>query len=876
MKTDNSRGIHTFGIWFGLIASALLLASGVSAATTYSITGHITNADNIGISGITVCTYSSNVCQKVSAPTDDSGKYTITGLKNNLYYVKVNVDDRNKSYFYLPIINPLTNIAPNFVSAVTVKSEDVLNIDFKKIEIPEAVSGFQWPMDYNKNNYGSTFGQYNFWLKKYGEGFHNGQDYNSYSNNGTCRNGIKGTPNYAVADGTIVDVRSKVDSCKDNDWGAVTIKHWYKGKAYYSNYLHISLDTANPVKIGQKVTKGMTVGYEDNIMPPLIGKNSKGEEIEIRNVHLHFEVKNDQAPTPYNKQSSTFIKNNVYKWYEHPDAFIESSGAYTNNQVIVVDDRELLYAGESPLPSRWFSVSDETKFTTVPGDSKIPGFGFGGNMQYAITTADSTPTAWGNWSFDISKEGNYEISTYIPSPNGESQKAVYKIDGKVISPPVDQSIVENDWVKLGDLHYLTIGSHLINLDNNDGEVGKKLAYDAMKVVYKDAPDASITVTSPNGGEVWPAGSTQTIKWLNSTKVGNSLSIDILKNGNVINGFCPAQNTGSASWTIPEDQIPGNDYRIRITDTANANYNDTSDSNFTISAPVSTPTPTPTPVGGPVHNVNKNIDYATIQKAIDDSTIGDEIDVYSGTYPESLNIAMEQIHIKGIDTGAGKPIIDNGVIGDTVTLAADKITFDGFEIRRPIHAPYKGIYVLSSYNIIADNNISMNDNGGIYLSSSSSKENLLFGNNVTNNSCGICLEFSNNNTIRDNNMSNNYNGISVAWSSNNNTVNNNNVSGSSNYGISVYICGGNKIYHNNFADNAIQAYFEYDQGNFWDSGYPDGGNYWKGYVVADLMKGISQDLPGSDGIGDVPYSIKGHIGGGTMGYVQDKYPLMSSI
>lgn len=401
-------------------------------------------------------------------------------------------------------------------------------------------------------------------------------------------------------------------------------------------------------------------------------------------------------------------------------------------------------------------------------------------------------------------------------------------------------------------------------------------------------ETSITVTSPNGGEVWPAGSMQTIKWSNSTKVGNSLSIDILKNGNVVNGFCPAQNTGSASWTIPEDQIHGNDYRIRITDTVNTNYNDTSDSSFTVSAyipplklttiTVSPPTATvevgsgqkftattldqngdpidaviawsvenpavgsidaagnfigalagttkiiasngsifgnatvevthPAPIGGPVHNVNKNTDYTTIQGAISDASIGDEIDVYSGTYPESLNIAMEQIHIKGIDTGAGKPIIDNGVTGDTVTFSADQIIFEGFEIRRPMHTPYRGIYVLSSYNIIINNNVSLNDNGGIYLSSSNSKENLLFNNNVSNNGCGICLSGSSNNTLWGNNASGNGYGISLSWSSNNNTVNNNNVS-NNNYGISVYICGKNKIYHNNFIDNSMQAYFEYD-------------------------------------------------------------------
>ncbi|MBU3924508.1 carboxypeptidase regulatory-like domain-containing protein [Patescibacteria group bacterium] len=585
MNIDKRNERHTFEICLGLIMSALLLVSGASAAaTTYSIIGHVTNADNTGISGITVCTYSNNICQKTSAPTDDLGKYTITGLKKGTYSVKVNVDDRNEQYFYLPLVNPLTNKAPNFVSAVTVVSSDISNIDFKKQNINEATSGFRLPMDYD--HYGSTFGQYMDYLS--GEGFHNGQDYNSESNNGTCANGIKGTPNYAVAEGTIVDIRSKADSdaCNPKAWGAVTIKHWYKGKAYYSNYLHISLDTENPVKIGQKVTKETIVGYEDNIMPKVLGK---------KNVHLHFEIKNDQDQRPYDKDSYTFTKDNIYKWYEHPDAFIASSGPYSDNPTIVVDDRELLYTGEDPLPSRWFSVNDETKFTHVPANSEItPSMGFGGSIQYAITTTGSTPSASGTWSFDIPKEGNYEIFAYIPRYNGESEKAEYKIDGSPISPLVNQVIIEDNWVKLGDLHYLTIGTHSIQLDNNVGEVGKKLAYDAIKVAYKASV---LTVISPNGGEGWNVGSTQKIQWKFTNLPAAPVKIELQQGTSlfteliVLSASTDSNGDGSYLWTIPMTHNLGTDYKIIVTSVLDTRYSDASDGYFAIQG-VCTPPPLP--------------------------------------------------------------------------------------------------------------------------------------------------------------------------------------------------------------------------------------------------------------------------------------------
>ena len=58
--------------------------------------------------------------------------------------------------------------------------------------------------------------------------------------------------------------------------------------------------------------------------------------------------------------------------------------------------------------------------------------------------------------------------------------------------------------------------------------------------------------------------------------------------------------------------------------------------------------------------------------------------------------------------------------------------------------------------------------------------------------------------------------------------------------------GNKIFHNNFEMNSIQAYVETSSlGNVWDNGYPSGGNYWSDYNGIDANH---------DGIGDVPYVI----------------------
>ncbi|MCD6240416.1 hypothetical protein J7K27_02685 [Candidatus Bathyarchaeota archaeon] len=81
---------------------------------------------------------------------------------------------------------------------------------------------------------------------------------------------------------------------------------------------------------------------------------------------------------------------------------------------------------------------------------------------------------------------------------------------------------------------------------------------------------------------------------------------------------------------------------------------------------------------------------------------------------------------------------------------------------------------------------------------------------------------------------------------------------------------NKIFHNDISGHASSF-----PNNFWDDGYPSGGNYWEiiknrdgiiqGKRYCDDKHGINQNEPGSDGIFDLPYLISGGAG-------IDRYPL----
>jgi uncharacterized repeat protein (TIGR02543 family) len=87
---------------------------------------------------------------------------------------------------------------------------------------------------------------------------------------------------------------------------------------------------------------------------------------------------------------------------------------------------------------------------------------------------------------------------------------------------------------------------------------------------------TITVTSPNGGESWAAGSTHNITWTQTGLTG-TVTVDLYKGGvwQKILGT-PAATAGTFSWVIATNETAATDYRIRIwqtgaSDDSNANF-----------------------------------------------------------------------------------------------------------------------------------------------------------------------------------------------------------------------------------------------------------------------------------------------------------------
>ncbi|MBE0431692.1 MAG: right-handed parallel beta-helix repeat-containing protein [Dehalococcoidia bacterium] len=184
-----------------------------------------------------------------------------------------------------------------------------------------------------------------------------------------------------------------------------------------------------------------------------------------------------------------------------------------------------------------------------------------------------------------------------------------------------------------------------------------------------------------------------------------------------------------------------------------------------------------------------------------------------------------------------------VLTDTIygslVVERDSIVVDGDGHRLQGTGSGDGI-ALSGRTAVTIKNLRIsNFSNGIHLSSSS--QNNISGNSITDNGHGILLEQNSaRNLIRDNSLEANDVGIMLDSSSHNT------------------ICLNSLLDNHEQADSRAAT-------NAWNDEYPFGGNYWSDYAGSDERSGPDQNALGSDGIGDTPYVIDAGN--------RDRYPLM---
>ena len=247
------------------------------------------------------------------------------------------------------------------------------------------------------------------------------------------------------------------------------------------------------------------------------------------------------------------------------------------------------------------------------------------------------------------------------------------------------------------------------------------------------------------------------------------------------------------------------------------------------------------------NASGGADFSSIGSAISAASDGDTIIVYNGTYYETVTLDKSLV-LKGVDT----PVINGQNNGDVVKITFDNCSIDGFKIinSRTGVGDWAGIRVVSNNNLIAnitstdnwigmrlesfgnniliDNNIFSNENGGISLSSSDgnifinnivldktisllqSSNNIFANNSVSLSSgSGFSLHGScNNNRFIENTISSNGDEGVYAESSNNNTFIRNDIY-SNIYGIELVFCTNNTIINNNISSNTGYGIYLWD-------------------------------------------------------------------
>ena len=232
------------------------------------------------------------------------------------------------------------------------------------------------------------------------------------------------------------------------------------------------------------------------------------------------------------------------------------------------------------------------------------------------------------------------------------------------------------------------------------------------------------------------------------------------------------------------------------------------------------------------------DYTSIKEALNHSSPGDTIEVFSGIYKEhGINITEEGISLIGLtydpgnESHTGKPFIDGQGLSDVISIYTSNVTVSGFHIanngggiddwtiiiiwpgannctisNNTLYSSSNSILIcISSFNTITNNTIRWAGfNVGIGLDYPG-QYNVVSGNVIDRCPTGIQLAGGKNDTVVGNRISNcSEFGIDIGGGMANifqyNTFENNYV------GLHIYQSGFNRIRDNNFINNTYQAGF----------------------------------------------------------------------
>jgi len=235
------------------------------------------------------------------------------------------------------------------------------------------------------------------------------------------------------------------------------------------------------------------------------------------------------------------------------------------------------------------------------------------------------------------------------------------------------------------------------------------------------------------------------------------------------------------------------------------------------------------------------DYSTVSLAVEAATDGDTIFVRAGQYADGNILVNKTLTIVG-ESAQNTTIDGGGTASFIFQIITSNVTLENFTLRHTINSffqqgtsirvfnvtnvniknvrseeVYHGIELLATtFSTMIDCEVLNSTANGFYIHNVSTS-NTIVGNTIQDNSIGIFLASTNDQF--------------------------------------------NMIYHNNFVNNTSQI-VSFGV-NYFDNGYPSGGNYFSDYMGTDMNRTTGQNVSGSDGIFDDPY-------------LGDSYPFVSPL
>ncbi len=186
----------------------------------------------------------------------------------------------------------------------------------------------------------------------------------------------------------------------------------------------------------------------------------------------------------------------------------------------------------------------------------------GGEIWYSGLEKDIT------W-YTIGEVGNVRIE--LSTDNGKSWEVI-----------VEET--ENDGLFTWIVPEITSTSCLIRIS----EVDDGIPSDTSDFIFVILNEPVIILTSPNGGEEWPVGSIQEIRWITGSAPVGDVRIEYSTDlgSNWIEIIDRTENDGLFEWEIPD--TPSTQCLVRISEAEDGNPADISDGPFTIFSPQKPP------------------------------------------------------------------------------------------------------------------------------------------------------------------------------------------------------------------------------------------------------------------------------------------------